>query len=343
MASTRIGLLLGDPAGVGPEIIAKVLAHHSRSANVRFVVIGTAAALATGAAVARVELPTSLLNGGRGVSSDADAPRLIEIVSDDIGDIHPGEPSQAAGLFALRSLQAAVAAAQAREIDAMVYAPLNKHAMKLGGFSDVDEMHYLATQFGIGGFYSELNQLDELWTARVTSHVPIRDVASQITEARIIAATRLAIGTMRLAGIDRPRIAIVGLNPHAGDGGAIGREDIEIIAPAIAALRKQGLSVDGPASPDTIFLGARRGAYDLVVTMYHDQGQIALKAMAFERVVTILGGLPIPAVTASAGSAYDIAGRNEANPAALIRACELAQRMAETQAAAAPAALTNAG
>ena len=248
----------------------------------------------------------------------------------------PGEPSRAAGAFALGSLQAAVAAVTAGEIDAIVYAPLNKHAMKLAGFSEVDEMHYLARLFRCTGFFSELNQLDELWTARATSHLPLRDVAAQITERRVIEATRLGIETMQRAGIAHPRVVVVGLNPHAGDGGTIGREDIEIIAPAIASLRAQGYDIHGPASPDTVFLGARRGTVDLVVTMYHDQGQIALKAMGFERVVTILGGLPVPAITASSGSAYDIAGRNAANPEALIRACDLAQQLAQAQLTTAP-------
>jgi 4-hydroxythreonine-4-phosphate dehydrogenase len=337
MASTRIGLLLGDPAGVGPEIIAKVIARLSGTLGTDLVVIGSTAVLAVGAEVAQVELPASLMTGHQRTTA-AGAPKLIEIRTDDIGVIRSGEPSRAAGLFALRSLQGAVAAARAGEIDAIVYAPLNKQAMKLAGFSEVDEMRYLATLFDVAGFYSELNQLDELWTARVTSHVPLREVAALVTRERVIAATRLAIATMRLAGIAHPRVMVAGLNPHAGDGGAIGSEDIEIIAPAVASLRAQGLEVRGPASPDTIFLGARRGDCDLVVTMYHDQGQIALKAMAFERVVTILGGLPVPAITASAGSAYDIAGRNKASPEALIRACHLARTMAESLAAPALAA-----
>ena len=135
----------------------------------------------------------------------------------------------------------------------------------------------------------------------------------------------------------RPRIAVAGLNPHAGDGGTIGQEDIEIIAPAVRALKAEGYAVEGPQSPDTVFLGARRGACDLVVAMYHDQGQIALKAMGFERVVTLLGGLPVPAITASSGTAYDITGRNAASAEALIRACDLARRLAESQAVPAPA------
>ncbi len=330
MPATRIGLVLGDPAGVGPELIAKLLARSAGSAASRFAVIGTSAALASGAQVAGVALPESV--------TAPDGPGMLAIQADDLGPIRIGEATAATGQFALRSLRRAVAAVKAGEIDAIVYAPLNKHAMKLAGFDDVDELHYLATQFGCTGFFTELNQLDELWTTRVTSHVPLKDVASLISEERIIAATRLAAATMRRAGIARPRIVVTGLNPHAGDGGTIGREESETIGPAIASLRAQGYDVQGPASPDTVFLGARRGAFDLVVTMYHDQGQIALKTLGFERVVTILGGLPVPAITASSGSAYDIAGRNLANPEALIRACDLAHRLSQPPAAPASAA-----
>jgi 4-hydroxythreonine-4-phosphate dehydrogenase len=313
MQPTRIGLVLGDPAGVGPELIAKLLARTGEAAASRFVAIGTEAALTEGAKVAEVALP--------------EVP-LIAIPADDLGPIQAGEATRQAGAFALRSLQAAVDAVRAGRISAIVYAPLNKHAMKLAGFAEVDEMHYLARLFGCTGFFTELNQLDEVWTTRVTSHVPLRDVAALITEQRVMDAAGLAIEAMRRAGIARPRVAVAGLNPHAGDGGTIGSEDIEIIAPAVARLRAQGHDIHGPASPDTVFLGVRRGTLDLVVTMYHDQGQIALKSLGFERVVTILGGLPVPAITASSGSAYDIAGRNAGNPEALIRACALAERLA---------------
>ncbi len=243
-----------------------------------FSVIGTTEMLEAGAGVAGVRLPASLVAGG--IPASADAPRLIGIDIAGIGAIHPGESSSAAGLFALRSMQVAVAAVQAGEIDALVYAPLNKHAMKLAGFAEVDEMHYFANLFDLRGFCAELNQLDDLWTARVTSHVPLREVAALITQERICDATRLAVETMRQAGIERPRIVVVGLNPHAGDSGTIGTEDINVIAPAVAQLRAEGLDAQGPVSPDTAFVTARRGGGDLIVTMYHDQGQIALKSLA---------------------------------------------------------------
>jgi 4-hydroxythreonine-4-phosphate dehydrogenase len=329
MPATRIGLVLGDPAGVGPEIAAKLLKKNWDRDDLDFVVIGTEAVLAAGARVAGVELTLATVEAGTPIPSDAPQRLLMAIDDTDITDIPMGKASRAAGLFALRSLQAAVAAAKARQIDAIVYAPLNKHAMSLAGFTEIDEMHYLANLFECRNFCSELNVLDRLWTVRATSHVPLGEVATKLTTELVMDATRLGVTTMARAGLSKPRIAVAGLNPHAGDGGTIGKEEVEVIQPAVEALKREGLDIHGPISPDTVMMIAHRGGYDLVVTMYHDQGQIALKALGFERVVTLLGGLPAPAITASSGSAYDITGRNQASPDGLISACELARRMAE--------------
>jgi 4-hydroxythreonine-4-phosphate dehydrogenase len=327
MSATRIGLLLGDPAGVGPEIAAKLLTRSRDRDDLQFFVIGTEAVLSAGARVAEVEIKLPAIRAGAPIPKDAPRQMLLAIDDTDAKEIELGVASRAAGLYALRSLDAAVDAAKAGQIDAIVYAPLNKHAMNLAGFDEIDEMHYLAQKFGCNHFCTELNLLDHLWTARVTSHVPIKDIAANITTKSVIEATRLGVSTMRRAGVANPRVAIAGLNPHAGDGGTIGKEDADVIQPAVEALRKEGLNVNGPSSPDTVFVMAHRGAYDLVVSMYHDQGQIALKSLGFERVVTMLGGLPVPAMTASSGSAYDITGKNKASPDGLISASELARRL----------------
>ncbi|MCB1488353.1 MAG: 4-hydroxythreonine-4-phosphate dehydrogenase PdxA [Bauldia sp.] len=329
MAPTRIGLVLGDPAGVGPEIAAKLLKRNWDRDDLRFIVIGTEAVLAGGARVAGIDLDLETIRQGAPIPQNTREPLLMTIDETDLDDIPEGKASRAAGLFALRSLQAAVEAAKARQIDAIVYAPLNKHAMSLAGFDEIDEMHYLARLFECRHFCSELNVLDKLWTVRATSHVPLGEVAGKLTTDLIIDATRLGVSTMARAGLSNPRVAVAGLNPHAGDGGTIGQEDIDIIQPAVEALKREGMNIRGPISPDTVMMVAYRGAFDLVVTMYHDQGQIALKALGFERVVTMLGGLPVPAITASSGSAYDITGQNLASPDGMLSACELARRLTE--------------
>ena len=327
MTATRIGLLLGDPAGVGPELAVKLLARTRERDDLRFIVIGTEAVVAGGARVAGLELKLPSMKAGATIPRDAPRQMLMTIPDDDTTEIPMGKVSRAAGLYTLRCLRAAVGAVQAKQINAILYAPLNKHAMNLAGFTEIDEMRYLARLFGCNNFCTELNLLDNLWTARATSHVPLREVATHLTTSSVVEATRLGVAAAKRVGVAQPRIAVAGLNPHAGDGGTIGREDIEVIQPAVDALKQEGHDAHGPVSPDTVFVTAYRGGYDLVVTMYHDQGQIALKSLGFERVVTMLGGLPVPAITASSGSAYDITGHNKAIPDGLVAACELARRL----------------
>ena len=172
------------------------------------------------------------------------------------------------------------------------------------------------------GRCSEYNKLDNLWNARVTSHEPMREVADLLTRERIGTAIEDTIATLRAAGIEQPRLAVAGYNPHAGEGGLFGREEIDSIGPAVEEARKRGLNAEGPFPADTVWIKARRGDYDAVLSMYHDQGQIALKLLGFERGVTILGGFPIPIATPAHGTAYDIAGKGIADPSATIRAFE---------------------
>ena len=149
----------------------------------------------------------------------------------------------------------------------------------------------------------------QLWNARVTSHISLAEVAARITTDAVLRAIRLTDGSMRKAGFARPRIAVAGLNPHAGDGGNFGREEIDAIEPAVAQARADGIATEGPFPADTVFLRAKGGAFDAVLTMYHDQGQIAMKLMGFDRGVTLLGGFDFPICTPAHGTAYDIAGQ----------------------------------
>src|SRR6185436_765481 len=163
---------------------------------------------------------------------------------------------------------------------------------------------------------------------RVTSHIPLRDVADAITADGVCAAVRIADRYLKAAGNAAPRIAVAGLNPHAGDGGTIGREEIDVIAPAVERSRAEGIDARGPLSPDTVFLAARRGDFDAVVSMYHDQGQIAMKLMGFDNGVTLHGGLPVPVATCASGTAFDIVGKGIANVEGLQAAFDLAARIA---------------
>jgi 4-hydroxythreonine-4-phosphate dehydrogenase len=241
--------------------------------------------------------------------------------------------SKEAGAFTLGTLRLGATAIQQGQIDALVFAPLNKQAMKLAGLRQEDEMHYFADLLGNTGMCSEINVLSAsgdaaLWTTRVTSHVPLRAVADLITEDAVCNAIGLIDRVMRADRGAAPRIAVAGLNPHAGEGGLLGTEEIRVIGPAVERARRDGITASGPYPADTLFIAARRGDFDAVVTMYHDQGQIATKLMGFERGVTLQGGLPAPITTPAHGTAFDIAGKGVANVGPIGEAFGLALRMA---------------
>jgi 4-hydroxythreonine-4-phosphate dehydrogenase len=213
------------------------------------------------------------------------------------------------------------------QLDAIVFAPLNKQAMHLGGSPFPDELHFMADRLQWKRHVSEINVLDNLWTSRVTSHIGLKHVSGLITKQGVYDAIILIHGALRMAGVKEPRLLVAALNPHGGEGGLFGGEEIEAIAPAIEQARSEGIQASGPFPADTIFVRAKRGDCDAIVSMYHDQGQIAMKLMGFERGVTVQGGLPIPITTPAHGTAFDIAGQGKANPQGLYQAFRIACRM----------------
>jgi 4-hydroxythreonine-4-phosphate dehydrogenase len=334
-----VALTLGDPAGIGPELIAKLVARDELMRQAHVVVVGDRWVWEDGQRVAGTR--TALHE----VASIAEARAWAERAREEPGipcfcaieTVRPEEITRAVanaagGASVLRALRTCLDAARAGEVDALCFAPLNKLAMKQAGLKFPDELHFFADYLGVRGYVCELNVLEGLWTTRVTSHIPLRDVAGTLSRERIKDAARLLHRSLRAAGVARPRIAAAGLNPHAGEGGTCGREELDIIAPAIHEAGAEGVPMDGPFPADTIFLRALAGLYDGILTMYHDQGQIALKLMGFDRGVTVQGGLPVPITTPAHGTAFDIAGQNKANVEALSRAFGIACRMAASAA-----------
>jgi 4-hydroxythreonine-4-phosphate dehydrogenase len=324
----RIAVLLGDAGGVGPEMGVKLLAQASVRAAAEVLLIADPVVLAGGEAVAGVKLPVQCVASA---SAPMPAGDCIAWLVDDV--LHGAVPAVAqstaqAGSAALHALHVAAQAARAGQVQGIVFAPLNKHSLRLAGMTHEDELRYLAQQLGVPGFVCEFNITGKLWTSRVTSHVPLKDVAPLITQAAVCEAVYIIQRALQQAGVAQPRIAVTGLNPHAGDGGSIGLEEIEVIEPAVRALQAQGLDARGPFSPDTVFVAARRGNFDAVVSMYHDQGQIAMKLLGFESGVTLHGGLPVPVTTPASGSAFDIAGKGVAGIDGLRAAFDLNARMA---------------
>jgi 4-hydroxythreonine-4-phosphate dehydrogenase len=235
------------------------------------------------------------------------------------------------GASVLAVLNVCMDAAKRREVDAICFAPLNKFAMKLGGLKYEDELHHFAEYLGVQGYFCEFNTLGDLWTSRVSSHIPLKEAASYLSRERIKDATRLIYRSLQAAGFAQPKVAVAAFNPHGGDGGTCGREEVEIIAPAVAELNAEGMAISGPFPADTIFLKARDGEYQAIVTMYHDQGQIAIKLMGFSKGVTVQGGLPVPITTPAHGTAYDIAGQGKADVNAILNAFRIAARMGLAQ------------
>jgi 4-hydroxythreonine-4-phosphate dehydrogenase len=324
--SARVGLLSGDACGIGPEITARLLASDALELDVATVVIADRRILQRGAEAADIalELPTI----AHADAAPAGSAALLPGPPIDPEAAPVGQVSALAGKAALDGFRMALGLAEKRELDAICFAPCNKQALHQGGLELEDELRFFVQVLGFEGYVGEVNATDELATTRVTSHVPLRAVADLITEKRVLQAIRLARDTLRAAGQPHPKIAVAGLNPHAGDGGIFGREEIDVIAPAVERARAEQIAASGPYPSDTVFVRAQGGAFDAVVTMYHDQGQIAMKLMGFERGITIHAGLPFPITTPAHGTAFDIAGRGVARVDGLAQAYRTACRMA---------------
>lgn len=327
-----VALLLGDPAGIGPELIARLLARPETCAQANVVLVGDPWLWASGQEVAGLKVATDPIDSLAAVRGRANTgkPAFLPVDSVRPDAVHRGQAEAPGGASVLAVLNRCMDAARSREIDAICFAPLNKQAMKLGGLKHEDELHHFAEYLGVKNYFCEFNTLDGLWTSRISSHVPLREVPKYIEKGRIVDAAALIYRSLQANGVAQPRVAVAGLNPHNGDGGTCGREEIDIIEPAVRELNARGLPITGPFSPDTIFLRAQGGGLDAVVTMYHDQGQIAIKLMGFSRGVTVQGGLPIPITTPAHGTAYDIAGQGKADVSATANAFAIAARMGRT-------------
>lgn len=324
-----VALTLGDPAGIGPELIARLLARPETLAQANVVLVGEPWLWDDGQRIAGMKVACDPVDGFAGVRARRDTSRPAFLAVDTIqpAQVHRSQAEAAGGASCLAVLNRCLDAAKTGQIDAICFAPLNKYALKLGGMKHEDELHHFAAYLGVTSYFCEFNTLGSLWTARVSSHVPLKDAASYLSRERIVAATRLINDSLRANGVAAPRIAVAAFNPHGGEGGTCGREEIDIIAPAVRELNESGIPAQGPFPADTLFIKARDGEFDAVVTMYHDQGQIAIKLLGFSKGVTVQGGLPVPITTPAHGTAYDISGQGQANVQATANAFAIASRM----------------
>ena len=326
-----LGLMLGDYTGIGPEQCARVLADGRLNDAARLLVVGDARVLQQGAHDVGVELVWQHYAAPEAVDWSRPEIPVIDLANLDPACIARGQVSPESGRISGETLAYMIELALAGRIDGITFAPLNKAALHVGGWQFSDEHQLFAHLTGHSGFFGEMNVLDNLWMSRVTSHVALKVALAQITAERIEQALELAHRTMRGAGMHEPRIAVAALNPHAGEGGLFGREEIDIIAPAVARAAARGIDCRGPFPADTVFLKAFAGDYDGVLSMYHDQGQIATKLKGFNRGVTVTGGLQTVFTTPAHGTAFDIVGTGRASTGALEQAVRLAARLAVAQ------------
>ncbi|MEG1777675.1 MAG: 4-hydroxythreonine-4-phosphate dehydrogenase PdxA [Angelakisella sp.] len=322
-----LGILLGDATGVGPELVAKLAVNNFYADHCRPVIIGDVRVFEMGLATVKGEAAHYVISDIEQADWEKGIP-VLDQHNQDPAQITRCQPSTYCGAACIEMLTTAVELYKAKKIDGFSFAPLNKSAMIQSGCKFESEHHLMAHLFQHTEPLGEINVLGDVWTTRTTSHIPISKVSENLTVNSILRALRLANATLKNAGIERPHLGVAALNPHAGEHGLCGREELDVIEPAIAKANEMGIWADGPFPSDILFIKAFRGDFNGVVTMYHDQGQIALKLKGFDQGITIAGGLPAPIVTCAHGTAYDITGKGIASTSAFENAVKMTSKMA---------------
>ncbi|MDI3530603.1 MAG: 4-phospho-D-threonate 3-dehydrogenase / 4-phospho-D-erythronate 3-dehydrogenase [Candidatus Atribacteria bacterium] len=329
-----VAITMGDPAGIGPEIIIKALSEAILQERCVPLVVGNAKVIEEAARVAKkrvsvrvIEKPSEARDGQK------EHVNVLNVCNVDFTKVTYGKVSAEAGRTAFECIKKAVELALKGEVDAIVTAPISKEALKIAGYTYSGHTEILATLTGSKDYAMMLLD-DNMRVVHVTTHIPLCKVCDFITEDRVFAVIKLADCAMKALGIDRPRIGVAGVNPHAGEGGLFGREEMEKIAPAVDRAKKLNIDVEGPLPGDTIFAKLKGGKYDVVIAMYHDQGHIPIKTLGFtfkenqEGVVTrgvnVTLGLPIIRTSVDHGTAFDRAGKGISDPGSMIQAIEVA-------------------
>lgn len=323
-----LGVLLGDSSGIGPELVARLVGRSEIYEAANVLIVGDYRIFRMGQKIAGLSHSVAFTDRIGPVSFEAGRPFFLDYPTISEEDVTLGKVNPKSGKAVVDTLSFILGLALDKKIDGFVFAPFNKEAMILGGLPYHSELDFFKAHFNRPNIPGEVSVLDDLWTTRVTSHIGIAEVSAQITRGNVYNAIRFMDGVLRTSGSQNPRLAISALNPHAGEGGMFGMEEREAIAPAIAMARAEGIDAEGPFPADTVYLRLKQGNYNAVVSMYHDQGQIATKLMGFDRGVTVHGGLPVAIATPAHGSAFDIAGRGIANPEGITRAFMIASRLA---------------
>jgi 4-hydroxythreonine-4-phosphate dehydrogenase len=322
-----VAVTMGDPAGVGPEIVVKALARAEIWDVCRPLVVGDIGLLEQAVDLLDLSLELGGVRDLADARFDPSAPDVFDLRAVDLSAVPRAEVSALAGHAALAFVEQATRLALDGQVGAIATGPINKAAIEAAGSAHIGHTELLAELTGARRVTTML-ATPGLRVVHVTRHVPLAEVAGLITRERILETVRLTHQGLREMGIPAPRIAVAALNPHGGDGGLLGREELDTIGPAVVQARAQGLDAHGPIPADSVFFRAIRGEFDVVVAMYHDQGHIPIKTHGFERSVTVTLGLPIIRTSVDHGTAFDIAWQGTADAQSMVEAVQLAARMA---------------
>lgn len=323
----RLAITMGEPGGVGPEVALKAV----RATLSLYIplIVGDPAVIEEAAVALQIPFDMRII----AEPGDARADLINLIDTGPAGDFTKGAASAAGGRASVAAIRRAVELAMGGDVDAIVTAPISKEALRRAGYPWPGHTEMLAELTGTSGTSDYRMMLlggaagPPLRVILATTHIALKEVPSLISRESVLRTIRLSMRACRMLSIFEPRIAVAGLNPHAGEAGMFGDEEINIITPAIMDAQKEGIPATGPYPPDTVFYRASKGEFDIVVCMYHDQGLIPLKLLAFETGVNVTVGLPIIRTSPDHGTAYDIAWRGLANPSSMIEAVKMALRL----------------
>jgi 4-hydroxythreonine-4-phosphate dehydrogenase len=326
MTPPLIAVTMGDPAGVGPEIIARTFEEGDFGEGNRAVVVGDAGILERAASLLGLTLRVNTVAEPEEASFEGGT---IDVIPETElpKDLPFGGLDERAGDAAYRYVERATGLASTGRVGAIATAPLNKEAMHLAGHRYPGHTEILAELTSTED-YAMMLVTDELKVIHISTHVSLQEAIERVRPERELAVIRLAHESLIKLGVESPRVAVAGLNPHAGENGLFGTEDAERIAPAVTSAVEEGVDATGPHPPDTVMMRARMGAFDIVVVQYHDQGHIPIKLMGFDTGVNVTVGLPFFRTSVDHGTAFDIAGTGKADPASLRAAIDLAWRLA---------------
>ncbi|MBR1169340.1 4-hydroxythreonine-4-phosphate dehydrogenase PdxA [Bradyrhizobium sp. DASA03005] len=332
-AAKPLALTLGEPAGIGPDITIAAWRSRAELNLPAFYLLGDEALIARRAKALGTDIRIAAVSPGEATSAFKDA--LPVVATGERATAEPGKPDSSSASAALASIRQAVIDVRAGRAGAVVTNPIAKSVLYRAGFRHPGHTEFLAELAAESGRVPQPVMM--LWSPQlavvpVTIHVSLRDALGELTSELIVSTVRIVAAELKSRfGIATPRIAISGLNPHAGEDGSLGHEEQTVIAPALKVLRNDGIEARGPLPADTMFHEAARRTYDCAVCMYHDQALIPIKTVAFDDAVNVTLGLPFIRTSPDHGTAFDIAGTGKANPASLIAALKLASRMAASQ------------